>query len=318
MSQGSKYHVPVLREALVRSLALQKDAKVYDGTCGGGGHSLALLNVLGPDGCLLASDRDAEAVKASQERLENAGALGRFFVRQSRFAAFPTLFEALGWTSVEGACLDLGVSSHQLDVPERGFSYREAGPLDMRMDQSQGQTLEQFLEGVTQEELASVLRDYGEERYAGRIARVILEAKDAQALHHTLDVAERIASIMPAKSKRHKHPARRSFQALRMAVNGELDELRAFFSQIPSYLSPGGRLAVITFHSLEDRFVKQQMKAWENPCDCDRRFPCQCGKLPLGKVLHRKGEVASREECEANPRARSARLRVFVKSEGPQ
>ncbi len=229
------------------------------------------------------------------------------------------MLEAEGEKAVDGIILDLGVSSWQLDSGERGFSYREDGPLDMRMDQSRGESARELLARIGEEELERILRDYGEEQNSRRIARAILREREQRPVTTTGQLAEVIIKAQPAKSRREKgHPAKRSFQAIRIAVNGELGELETFLEAVPDYLAAGGVLAIISFHSLEDRIVKQTFRKWENPCECPPGLPCVCGKVPLGKAVPRNGVLPGEDEQKLNPRAHSARLRIFIRAENVQ
>lgn len=316
MSGPGFAHKSVLYDACLEALAVKSDGCYVDGTAGGGGHSSGILKALGPGGRLHAFDRDEDAIQAAGARLRATESAGKWFLHHNNYAQMPEVLRQAGESKADGILLDLGVSSWQLDQRERGFSYRFDGPLDMRMDRSCGISAAELLAEADEAEIRRILRDYGEEREAYRIARAIVRRREEKGpLQSTAELADLIVSCMPAKSRREKgHPAKRSFQALRIAVNHELDELETFLGFAPEWLSPDGRLAVITFHSLEDRLVKQAFRKWEKPCTCPPHLPCVCGKKSLGREEPRGGIVPDREEEEENPRAHSARLRVFVRN----
>ena len=320
-------HVPVLASQLLEALAPRPDGRYVDATVGGGGHASLILSRLGEGAALLGIDRDPTAIAAARERLTATAAPGDgrgadWQLVQGRFSDIAQLMDRC-WgegARADGILADLGVSSPQLDRAERGFSYHSDGPLDMRMDPTgEGPTAYELLLQSDEAELTRILRDYGEERYARRIARTLLDLAHAHQQRGetlaTVTTAEAIARAMPAASRREaQHPARRSFQALRIAVNDELGELEALLDAALERLEPGGRLAIISFHSLEDRIVKQRFRRWQQPCDCPRDLPCSCGRKPEGRVLGGRGWVADEAEREANPRAQSARLRVFARN----
>ena len=288
-------HKPVLFTETIESLAIRPEGVYIDGTMGGGGHSEAILQRL-TSGKLLSIDQDPDAIEAAGRRLSH----------------YPNSLI----TSVDGILLDIGVSSYQLDTPERGFSYHSEAPLDMRMSK-EGPTAGDLVNTLSQQELAGIIYRYGEDRNAGRIARGICEAREKEPVSTTFQLAEIVKSSVPAAVRREQgHPARKTFQALRIAVNGELDRLQEGLEAGFSILKPGGRLAVITFHSLEDRIVKQQMAKWCEGCICPKDFPvCVCGRTPQGRLIYKKGLAPSQREVEENPRARSSRLRVIEKLE---
>lgn len=304
-------HKPVLFRETIEALNIDPDGFYIDGTMGGGGHSEAILQRLA-GGRLLSIDQDPDAIAAGGERLKK---YPQSTVVQGNFAQMAELARAQGIEQADGILLDIGVSSRQLDAPERGFSYHHDAPLDMRMSQS-GISARDLVNTLSQQELSGIIFRYGEDRSAGRIAAGICRAREQGAIETTLQLAEIIKSSVPAAVRRAEgHPARRTFQALRIAVNGELDRLQEGLQAALGLLGPGGRLAVITFHSLEDRLVKQEMARWCQGCTCPPDFPvCVCGKKPLGKLPFRKGLSPSAEELAENPRARSARLRVFEKN----
>ncbi|MDO5015550.1 MAG: 16S rRNA (cytosine(1402)-N(4))-methyltransferase RsmH [Eubacteriales bacterium] len=310
----STYHVPVLLTECLTQLAIKPDGIYLDGTLGGGGHSQKILEQLGTDGRLICLDRDQMAIEAAKARLAETKSAARYDLVQSDFANYDQALEKLGVEQLDGVLLDLGVSSAQLDIGARGFSYMEDGPLDMRMDQSRGKTAQDLVNQASEEELADILWKYGEERYSRRIAAGIVAAREKRPISMTHELVEIITASMPGKALREKqHPAKRSFQALRIAVNDELGQLEGFLDKIPDYMAEGGRILIISFHSLEDRLVKHAMRTWEQPCTCPSDLPrCVCGKKSLGQAKPRKSIVATEEEVKENPRSRSARLRVFV------
>lgn len=314
MSRASDFHhVPVLFDACMEALAVRPDGMYMDGTLGGGGHSSGILSRLGPQGFLLALDRDPMALEAAALRLKEVQSGGAYALVHSTFADFDKVLQARKIKGLDGVLLDLGISSAQVDLPERGFSYNQDGPLDMRMNAESGRSAAELVNTESEEELKRILRVYGEERYAGRIAGAICRRRVEKPFTRTLDLAELIAKAMPPAARREKqHPAKRSFQALRIAVNEELKQLEIFLEKIPDYMNNGGRICLISFHSLEDRLIKQTMRTWEKDCICPPNAPiCTCGKISLGRCIDRKGITAEPGECEENPRARSARLRVF-------
>lgn len=303
-------HRPVLLREAVESLAVKPDGVYIDGTAGGGGHSRAIAEKL-TTGRLLAIDQDPDAIRVLRERL---GAFPCVTVFQCNFAAMTDAAAKNGISQADGVLLDIGVSSYQFDNPERGFSYRSDAPLDMRMSR-EGVSARDVVNTMSWQELASVFSRYGEEKNARSIAQGIVRAREKAPIETTLQLAEIVKSSVPARVRREPgHPARRTFQALRIQVNGELDKLSEGLDAAFSLLKPGGRLAVITFHSLEDRIVKRRMADWCTGCICPPDFPvCVCGRKPRADLLFRKGVSPSEQEIEENPRSRSARLRVCVK-----
>lgn len=309
-------HTPVLLEACIESLAIQADGTYLDGTCGGAGHSSEILNRLDDRGLLIALDRDRMALEASEERLEavkKKNGRGRYIMVHSEFASVGRVLRERNIRGLDGVLLDLGVSSAQLDIRERGFSYSADGPLDMRMNRDSGKTAADWVNEESEDELRRIFFEYGEERYAARIAAAICRRRAEKPFTQTVDLAELIIRTMPASSRREKqHPAKRCFQALRIAVNEELKQVEEFLEQIPDLMNDKGRICIISFHSLEDRMVKQAMRSWEQSCTCPKEWPlCQCGHKPLGQRIARHGITAGAEEEKNNPRSRSARLRVF-------
>ena len=308
--QSAFHHIPVLFEEVMAYLSPRDGGAYADGTLGGGGHSEGIL-LRAPHAELYGIDRDAQAIAAASARLAR---FQGFHAVHGNFHDVKTLLD--GAPPLDGALLDLGVSSHQLDTPERGFSYHADAPLDMRMDPSQGQTAAQYLAGVSQEELRSVLWEYGEEKWAARIAQIVVERRAQKPLLTTADLVAAVDAAIPkaVRLKDDGHSARRTFQAVRIAVNDELRPLKQALLDFVDLLAPGGRLLVITFHSLEDRVVKNTFRQMQNPCTCPPKAPvCVCGKKPLGRVLAGGAVKPSEQEVQSNPRARSAKLRVFEK-----
>lgn len=307
------HHIPILRDTVVSLLAPQRGGTFVDGTLGGGGHAEAVLERLPEDGRLYGIDRDGAAIEAASLRLTRFGEA--FTAIRGNFFDMKRLLAGQGVMEADGILLDLGVSSHQLDTPERGFSYHEDAPLDMRMDPSAPLSAYDVVNGYPAEALARIIREYGEERYAMRVADAIVREREKAPLDSTVSLADIVKHAMPAPARREQqHPARRTFQALRIEVNGELAGLSDALTDAHDLLRSGGVLAVITFHSLEDRIVKQAFKTFENPCTCDPRAPiCTCGKKPTARMLTKKPIVAEEAELKENPRARSAKLRAIQK-----
>lgn len=305
-SYATDYHRPVLIEETLAALDIRPDGVYLDGTAGGGGHSFAIASRL-TTGRLIALDRDPDAVREASRRLMGLPAM----VIQSNFTDMDRVLRELGVDAVDGILLDIGVSSHQLDAPERGFSYHHDAPLDMRMSQS-GPTAAELVNTLSERELADIFFRYGEEKFSRSIARAIVREREKEPIATTGRLAEIIKNAVPAAARRDGHPARQAFQALRIAVNGELDCLSAALDTAFGCLKDGGRLAVITFHSLEDRMVKQRFAAWRQGCICPPDFPvCTCGRTPAAELVLRKPAQASRMELEENPRSRSAKLRCI-------
>lgn len=305
-------HVPVLLEECLEGLAIDPAGIYLDGTAGGAGHSrqIALRLDGAQGGRLISLDQDPDAVATARARLAGLPAT----VVQINFRYAGQALDELGIPQINGALLDLGVSSHQLDDAARGFSYRADAPLDMRMSQ-QGETAADLVNTASREELSRILRDYGEEPYAWQIAGRIVDLRETAPFETTLQLAEAVASAMPpAQRRKNKNPARRTFQALRIAVNHELDALDEGLDTIFEHLAPGGRLCVITFHSLEDRLVKNKFRRWATACTCPPEFPvCVCGGKAKAKLVNHKPIEAGGQELEENRRSRSARLRVLEK-----
>ena len=305
-------HVPVLLQECLDALAIRPEGIYVDGTLGRAGHSLEIVKRL-TTGRLIGIDRDETAIAAAQERL--ADYADRVTLVHSNFDRIGDILAELHIDGADGMLFDLGVSSPQLDDAERGFSYMHDAPLDMRMDRSAYLTAREVVNGWSYEELRRILFEYGEERYAPAIARRIVQTREQRPIETTLELVEVIKSAMPPAALREKqHPAKRSFQAIRIAVNGELDALPPMLEAATEHLNPGGRLAVISFHSLEDRIIKKTMQELATGCTCPPEFPvCVCGKKPKLRLVSRKPIVSGEEELAHNPRARSAKLRVAEK-----
>lgn len=302
------YHRPVLLEQTLQALHIRPDGIYLDGTAGGGGHSHAIAERL-TTGRLIALDQDPDAIAAAGARLQGLPAT----VVQANFVQMGEVLDGLGIPAVDGILLDIGVSSHQLDAPERGFSYHYDAPLDMRMSQS-GETAAGLLARLSERELAEIFYRYGEEKFSRPIARAIVRQRDRQPIETTLQLAELVSANVPAAARRDGHPARRVFQALRIAVNGELDCLSAALDTAFDRLAAGGRLEVITFHSLEDAMVKNRFAEWRQGCVCPRDFPvCVCGRTPAAQPVLKKPATATPQELAENPRSRSAKLRCVEK-----
>lgn len=306
-------HKSVLLQECIDALNIRPDGIYLDGTLGGAGHSSQIARRLTEGGRLIGVDRDRTALAAAKERL--APYADRVTLVHSNFAEIDAILDSLGIPAVDGMLFDLGVSSPQLDDASRGFSYMADAPLDMRMDKDDALTAGEVVNTWPQGELRRILYDYGEERYAPQIAAAICRAREKAPIETTLELVDIIRSAMPAQALREKqHPAKRSFQAIRIAVNDELGAVSRMMQAAVGRLNPGGRLAVITFHSLEDRIVKSKMQQAARGCTCPPEFPvCVCGKKPLVKLVTRKPIVSGPAELEENPRARSAKLRVAEK-----
>jgi 16S rRNA (cytosine1402-N4)-methyltransferase len=304
------FHTPVMVQEVVSSLHCRAGNITVDGTVGGGGHAEAILENTAPDGILIGIDADTDALGAARERLARFG--GRTILVKGNFAHMETILEEEEVGKVDGILLDLGVSSHQLDTAERGFSFTQDAPLDMRMDRSRPRSASDLVNTLPWEELARIIRDYGEERMAGRIARAIAKERTHSPLRTTRELAGVVLRAFPPDAERQKiHPATRTFQALRIAVNDELTSLRKALTDGMERLKPGGRFSVISFHSLEDRIVKNAFRTGEKGCTCPPDLPvCACGGKPKLKVVTRKPVTPGDEEISGNPRARSAKLRT--------
>ena len=307
-------HVTVLLDETIEGLNINPDGIYFDGTLGGGGHSYEILKRLTGKGVLIGVDQDGDAIEAAGERLKEFD--GKFQLVRSNYSEIETILSDLKISKIDGIVLDLGVSSYQIDNLERGFSYKEDAPLDMRMDQRQLLNAADVVNGYTEEQLVAMLRDYGEERFAKNIAKAIIEARQDKPIATTQELSDIVKKAVPTKySIKKGHPAKKTFQAIRIEVNNELNILRQTLDKMIEHLNPGGRICVITFHSLEDRIVKLNFRNNENPCTCPPDFPvCVCGKKSKGKVITRKPIVPSDEEVENNKRAKSSKLRIFERA----
>ena len=306
-------HVPIMVSEVLSLLEPTRGGIFVDGTLGGGGHAEAVLSAMPETGRLFGIDRDDDALKAAGARLACFGE--RFTAIKGNFFDMRSLLAQRGVTAVDGILLDLGVSSYQLDAGERGFSYRTEAPLDMRMDQSAPLSAKQVVNEWSEQELTRIFFAYGEEKFSARIAKSIVTARKDAPIETTTQLAALIKNAIPAKFRNEpQHPARRCFQAIRIAVNGELDGLSDALKAAHDLLRPNGRLVVLTFHSLEDRIVKNTFRTFENPCTCPKSAPvCICGKKPTAKVLTRHPLVASEQEQNENPRSTPAKLRAIVR-----
>lgn len=304
-------HKPVLLDEVIDGLAIKADGIYVDGTLGGAGHGSAVCSRLGENGRFIGIDQDLAAIDASRERLAEYGEM--VSVVRSNYVQTADVVHSFGIKKVDGIVLDLGVSSFQLDTGERGFSYRMDAPLDMRMDNRMGLTAADVVNEYTEQELFHIIRDYGEDRFAKNIAKNIVSERKKEPILTTGRLAEIVSYSIPMKvKKRGGHPAKRTFQAIRIEVNHELEVLKNSISEMIDLLDTGGRLCIITFHSLEDRIVKQAFRKAQFPCTCPPDFPvCVCGKKSLGKQITRKPVLPSEKEMEENPRSKSAKLRVF-------
>ena len=304
-------HTSVLLQETIEQLHIRPDGIYVDGTLGGGGHSLEICRRL-TTGRLIGIDQDADAIAAAKERLSNYAS--KVTIVRSNYAAMKDELLKLGITKVDGILLDLGVSSFQLDTPERGFTYRETdAPLDMRMDQRQTLTAKDIVNDYSEQDLYRIIRDFGEDRFAKNIAKHIVEARKTKEIATTGELIEIIKASIPMKvQKSGGHPAKRTFQAIRIELNKELEVLQDNLDTMIDLLDEGGRFCIITFHSLEDRIVKTSFRKNENPCTCPKEFPvCVCGKVSKGQVVTRKPILPSEEELCYNKRSKSAKLRVF-------
>ncbi|MBO5343880.1 MAG: 16S rRNA (cytosine(1402)-N(4))-methyltransferase RsmH [Ruminococcus sp.] len=304
-------HIPVLLEQCIEGLNINPDGIYIDCTAGGGGHSSAIAAKLSEKGRLYSLDRDPDAVKAASARLAefpNARVIHR------NYSELDAVLAELGINAVDGILMDLGVSSHQLDEESRGFSYHTNAPLDMRMSQT-GMSAADVVNTFSEQQLAKIIFEYGEEKFSRRIAMNIVKAREIAPVETTLQLADIIRESVPQKARRDKNPCKKTFQAIRIAVNGEFDHLSEGLDKAFAALKPEGRLAVITFHSLEDRIVKQRFAGWCKGCICPPDFPqCVCGRKPQGILVNRKPLEADSEELENNNRSRSAKLRIIERS----
>ncbi len=306
-------HVPVLLEECIRGLNIKPEGTYVDGTLGGAGHAARVAALLSGSGRLIGIDQDADAVAAAGQRL--APYHKHTVIVRSNYREIREIMEELNISGVDGILLDLGVSSWQLDRASRGFSYREDAMLDMRMDDRQKKTARDIVNCYSEQELYHVIRDYGEDAFAKNIAKHIVRARQDKPIETTFELNGIIQAAIPAKVRMAKgHPSKKTFQAIRIELNRELEVLRESLDIMIDLLNPNGRLCIITFHSLEDRIVKQNFKKNENPCTCPPNFPvCVCGKKPKGSQLTKKPILPSQQECAENSRAKSAKLRIFQK-----
>ncbi|MDE6665456.1 MAG: 16S rRNA (cytosine(1402)-N(4))-methyltransferase RsmH [Ruminococcus sp.] len=304
-------HVPVMLENCIDGLDIRPDGIYVDGTAGGAGHSSAIASCLGANGKLVAIDRDPDAVAVATERLS---AYSMAQVVRNNYSNMREVLDSLGIDKVDGILLDLGVSSYQLDEESRGFSYHADAPLDMRMEK-EGTSAADIVNTYSQQELAKIIFEYGEEKFSRRIAENIIKAREVSPIETTLQLADIIRQSVPQKARRDKNPCKKTFQAIRIAVNGEFEHLSKGLDEAFYSLKTGGRLAVITFHSLEDRLVKQRFAGWCRGCICPPDFPqCVCGHKPQGVLINRKPIEADSHELEENKRSRSAKLRIIERS----
>ena len=304
------HHISVLLNECIDNLNIRPDGIYVDGTMGGGGHSLEIAKRL-TTGRLICIDQDPNAHEAAGKRL--AEYKDRITFVRDNFGNIKSILDSLGIEKIDGMLLDIGVSSHQLDEAERGFSYQQDAPLDMRMNPDRPFSAYDVVNGYDEDELDRVIFTYGEERWARRIAQFIVTEREAKPIETTGELVDIIKKAVPKGARKDgPHPAKRTFQAIRIEVNGELEVLQRAIDDVAARLAVGGRLCIITFHSLEDRIVKEAFRKQENPCICPPQFPvCVCGKKPLGRVITRKPILPSKEELEENPRSRSAKLRVL-------
>lgn len=307
-------HKSVLLNETIEGLKIKPDGVYVDGTLGGGGHSFEIAARLNEKGRLVGIDQDEAAIEAAGNRLSEFGS--RVTIVRSNYRNTKSVLASLGITGIDGMMLDLGVSSYQLDTEERGFSYRFDTPLDMRMDQRQSLTAKNIVNEYSETELFHVIRDYGEDKFAKNIARHIVKARETKTIETTGELNEIIRAAIPAKMRAEGgHPSKRTFQAIRIECNRELEILKESLDELIGLLNPGGRLCIITFHSLEDRIVKTAFKRAENPCTCPPNFPvCVCGRTSLGRVVNSKPILPGEEELLENARSKSAKLRIFEKA----
>lgn len=308
-------HISVLLDECIEGLNIREDGTYVDGTLGGAGHASVICSKLGEGGTFIGIDQDEDAINHSRARLEGAYDCKIHTIR-SNYNNFGKIMQDLGVGKVDGILLDLGVSSFQLDTAERGFSYMQDAPLDMRMDQRQEKTAKTIINTYSYRELVRMLKIYGEEKFANNIAKHIVEARSEKEIETTFELVELIRKAIPMKiQKKLGHPGKRTFQAIRIELNEELTVLTNTLQTMIDGLAPGGRLCIITFHSLEDRIVKRTFRDNENPCTCPPEFPvCICGKVATGKSVTRKPILPSEDEMAANSRSKSAKLRVFERA----
>ena len=311
-------HIPVLFNECMEALNIKPDGIYVDCTAGGGGHSGGIADRLNEKGLLISLDKDDEAIAVCEAKAKAKAEEGKTWkIVKSDFSEITAVLDDMNIDKVDGILADLGVSSHQIDTAQRGFSYAVDGPLDMRMDETQKISAYEVVNTYDARRLEEIFRLYGEERYAGRIASGIVRDRQEKPFTSTVELAKAIASYMPGKARyEDQHPARRCFQAIRIEVNPELDSVRTLLQEGPKRLSEGGRMAVISFHSLEDRIVKEEFRTLQDPCTCPKNLPCVCGKKSLGRVITRKPITACDEELKMNNRSHSAKLRIFERTDG--
>ncbi|MBR6403646.1 MAG: 16S rRNA (cytosine(1402)-N(4))-methyltransferase RsmH [Eubacterium sp.] len=308
-------HIPIMLEPVLQGLNIKEDGIYVDGTLGGAGHSSEIVKRLSSKGRLIGIDQDMDAIAAASKRLAD---YDNVTIVHSNYVNIRSVLDDFNIQGVDGILLDLGVSSYQLDNKDRGFSYREDAPLDMRMDRDSDYTAADIVNDYSEEELRRIISRYGEEKFAGRIASGIFKFREKQRIETTFQLNEIIKNAIPAAARRQGgNPGKRTYQALRIELNKELSVLEESLADMIDILKPGGRFCIITFHSLEDRIVKNAFKDAEHPCICPPEFPvCTCGRVSKGKIVTRKPIVADEEELEMNPRSSSAKLRVFEKASG--
>jgi len=308
-------HKSILLNECMEGLFIKEDGIYVDGTLGGGGHSFHILERLGERGRLIGIDQDEDAIKAATKRLEAFA--NKVTIVRDNYEHFQTILSTLFIPKVDGILLDLGVSSYQFDEADRGFSYRFDAPLDMRMDRRQDFTAKDLINNYSEQELYRIIRDYGEDKFARNIAKHIVKEREKKPIETTFELSEIISHAIPMKMRvQGGHPAKKTFQAVRIALNRELEVLEESIEGMIKALKPEGRLCIISFHSLEDRIVKKAFRTAEDPCICPKDFPiCTCGRKSLGRVISKKAIIPSDLEMEENPRARSAKLRIFERGQ---
>ena len=307
-------HTSVLLDETIQALNIKPGGIYLDGTLGGGGHAYEVCKRLNENGCFYGIDQDASAIEAATKRLEKFG--DKVTIFRNNYCNAKALLQEKGIAGVDGILLDLGVSSYQLDTVERGFTYKYDTPLDMRMDQRQKLTARDIVNDYDESSLYRMIKDYGEDQFAKNIAKHIVQARSVKPIETTFELNAIIKAAIPAKMRAvGGHPSKRTFQAIRIECNHELDVLKDSLEDLVNLLNPQGRLCIITFHSLEDRIVKNFFRTMENPCTCPPEFPvCVCGKIPYGKAVPRKPVLPSQKELEANSRSKSAKLRTFERN----
>lgn len=309
-------HIPVLLNETISGLNINKDGIYVDATLGGGGHSEKILEALdNGKGKLIGIDQDEEAIEFTKERLKKYIEKNKLIIKKDNFENIDLVLDELNIGKVDGVLFDLGVSSYQFDEGDRGFSYNQDARLDMRMDKNSPLSCEELINTFSEEEISNIIDEYGEEKFAKSIARRIVAYRKEKRIESTMELAEIIKTAIPAKFRfsgiKGKNPAKRTFQALRIYINRELDVIDIALDKVIDRLNVGGRICVITFHSLEDRLVKEKFKTFENPCTCPKGYPCVCGKKSKGHIINKKVITADEKELEENRRARSAKLRIF-------